>query len=73
MMALSAGGRRAATCRLLNPVHEMPVMPTAPVHQGWAAIQAIDSQTSWCSRAVYSSRMTPSESPVPRRSRRTQA
>ena len=43
MIALSAGGRRAATCRLLKPPQEPPVMPTAPSHQGWAAIQAMTS------------------------------
>ena len=34
MIALSAGGRRAATCRLLNPPQEIPIIPIAPVHQG---------------------------------------
>ena len=27
MIAFSSGGRRAATCRLLNPPQEMPIMP----------------------------------------------
>ena len=31
-------------------------MPTAPVHQGWAAIQAIASSASSCSWGMYSSR-----------------
>ena len=45
-IAFSAGGRRAATCRPLKPPHEMPIMPTAPVHQGCAASQAITSHAS---------------------------
>ena len=48
-------------------------MPTAPVHQGCAAIQAITSRQSSCSCGVYSSVQTPSESPVPRMSTRTPA
>ena len=43
MTAFSAGGRRAATCSPLKPPHEMPNMPTAPVHQGCAASHAITS------------------------------
>ena len=38
-IARSAGGRRAATCSALKPPQEMPIIPTAPVHQGCAAIQ----------------------------------
>ena len=34
MIAFKAGGRSAAICRLLKPLHEIPVMPTAPVHHG---------------------------------------
>ncbi len=72
-MAFSAGGRRAATCRLLNPPHEPPVMPTAPLHQGWAAIQAMVSTASSCSCTRYSSSSTPSLSPLPRWSMRIPA
>ena len=39
MIAFSAGGRRAATWRLLNPPHEMPIIPIEPVHHACAAIQ----------------------------------
>ena len=42
-MALSEGGRRAATCRLLKPPQEIPNMPVWPVHHGWAASQASTS------------------------------
>ena len=73
MTALSAGGRRAASWRLLKPPHEMPVMPTAPEHHGCAAIQAMTSSRSSCSCGWYSSSSTPSDSPLPRRSTRTQA
>ena len=38
MMALSAGGRRAAICSALKPPQDLPCMPTAPVHQGCFAI-----------------------------------
>ena len=55
MIAFSAGGRRAATWRLLKPLHEMPIIPTAPVHHGCAAIQAITSSASSCSWREYSS------------------
>ena len=44
MIAFSAGGRSAATCSALKPPQDMPVMPTAPLHQGCAASQAITSQ-----------------------------
>ena len=40
-MALSAGGRSAAICSPLKPPQELPMMPTLPVHHGWAAIQAM--------------------------------
>ncbi|SLI50057.1 Uncharacterised protein [Mycobacteroides abscessus subsp. abscessus] len=70
-IAFSAGGRRAATCRLLNPPQEMPIIPTLPSHQGWSASHAITSQASSCSVGRYSSVSTPSESPLPRRSTRT--
>src|SRR5215467_6046348 len=42
-MAFRAGGRRAATCSPLNPPQEIPIIPTAPLHQGCAASQAINS------------------------------
>ena len=48
-------------------------MPTEPVDQGCAAIQARVSQTSRCSSSVYSSRSTPSEDPLPRMSTRSEA
>ncbi len=73
MIAFSAGGRRAATCSPLKPPQLIPIMPTAPVHQGCAASQAITSSASSCSCLVYSSSMSPSESPLPRMSTRTQA
>ena len=73
MMALSAGGRRAATCKPLKPPQEMPIMPTLPEHQFWAASQAMTSTASSCSCLVYSSSITPSESPLPRMSTRIAA
>ncbi len=47
--AFSAGGRRAATCRPLNPPQEMPIIPTSPLHHSCAASQAITSSASSCS------------------------
>ena len=73
MIALSAGGRRAATWRLLKPPHEMPIMPTEPVHHGCAAIQAIDLEQSSCSCGWYSSSSTPVGLAEPRKSTRTHA
>ena len=73
MTAFSAAGRRAATCSPLNPPQEMPIIPTAPEHQGWAAIQAITASASESSVSEYSSSKKPSESPVPRMSTRTPA
>ena len=73
MIAFSAGGRSAATWSALKPPQEIPVMPTAPVHQGCAASQAITSTASSSSCCVYSSRINPSESPAPRMSTRTPA
>ena len=52
---LEAGGRRAATCSALKPPQDLPIMPTVPEHQGWAAIQAITSSASSCSCFRYSS------------------
>jgi hypothetical protein len=72
-MAFRAGGRSAATCSALKPPQEMPIMPTAPEHQGCAAIQAMASTASCSSCAVYSSVRMPSESPLPRMSVRMQA
>ena len=72
-MARSAGGRRAATWSALKPPQELPIIPTAPVHHGWAASQAMTSTASSCSMGRYSSVSTPSESPLPRWSTRTQA
>ena len=72
-MAFSAGGRRAATCSPLKPPHEIPIMPTAPLHQGWAASQAMISSASSCSCWAYSSDNRPSDSPLPRISTRTPA
>ena len=48
-------------------------MPTSPVHQGCAASQAMTSSASSCSIFSYSSRITPKESPAPRRSTRALA
>ena len=49
MTAFSAGGRRAATCRPLNPPQDLPIIPTSPLHHGWEAIQAMASTASSCS------------------------
>jgi hypothetical protein len=73
MMALSAGGSRAATWSELNPPQLIPIMPTRPLHQGWAAIQPITSQASASSWGEYSSSISPSLSPLPRMSTRRQA
>ena len=70
MIASSAGGRSAATWSALKPPQEIPVMPTVPLHQDCAASQAITSTASSSSTWVYSSRISPSESPVPRMSTR---
>jgi hypothetical protein len=72
-MAFNASGASAASCSELKPPQEMPNMPTAPLHQGWAASHSMTSTPSASSCAVYSSRMTPSESPEPRMSTRTEA
>src|SRR5713226_9571160 len=66
MTARTAGGRRAAICRTLNPPQDLPIRPTAPVHHGCAAIQAITAMPSASSCSVYSSASRPSDSPVPR-------
>ena len=41
-MPRSAGGLRDAACSAANPPQETPIIPTAPVHQGCSASQAID-------------------------------
>ena len=71
--AFSAGGRRAASCSPLNPPQEIPIIPTLPSHHGWRAIQAITASPSESSCSEYSSSKSPSESPVPATSTRTQA
>ncbi len=48
-------------------------MPTAPLHHGWLASQAITSSASSSSGWLYSSASTPSDSPLPRMSTRTAA
>ena len=73
MTAFSAGGRRDATWSALKPPHEIPNIPTAPVHQGCSASHAITSSASSISCGRYSSCRIPSESPLPRRSTRTPA
>jgi hypothetical protein len=40
-IALSLGGLRAATWRLLKPPQDMPIIPTLPEHQLWAASHSI--------------------------------
>ncbi len=65
MIAFSAGGCSAASCSALNPPQDMPCMPTAPLHQGCLASQAITSTASSCSCCRYSSSISPSLSPVP--------
>jgi hypothetical protein len=72
-MAFRAAGRRAAICKALKPPQEIPIIPTRPLHQGCAAIQAMTSWPSASSCALYSSAIKPSDSPLPRMSTRTQA
>ena len=60
------GGRWAATWRPLNPPQDLPIIPTAPLHHGWEAIQAMASTASSCSWTVYSSVSTPCGVPGPR-------
>ena len=69
-MALSAGGRRMATCSELNPDHDVPNIPTAPFDQPCVASQAMTCSMSSCSCTVYSSVAMPSDEPVPRMSSR---
>ena len=69
-IALSAGGRSIATWIELNPPHDVPYIPTFPVHQSCAASHVMTSQTSACSCGWYSSSAMPWDDPVPRRSSR---
>jgi len=71
-MAFNDSGASAATCSELKPLQDSPIMPTLPSHQGCAAIQPITSTASRHSCGVYSSNITPSLSPEPRMSTRTQ-
>ena len=48
-------------------------MPTVPLHQGCLASHSITALASANSLGVYSSSISPSESPLPRMSTRTQA
>lgn len=73
MIALSAAGWQAATCNALNPLHDLPIIPTAPLHQVCRLIQSITYTASSCSCYKYSSRNIPSDSPEPRISTRTAA
>ena len=73
MMALRAGGAKAATCSEFMPPQEMPRIPTEPLDQGCLASHATHSTPSCSSAGEYSSVMTPSESPVPRMSTRAKA
>jgi hypothetical protein len=50
----SWGGRRAATWIAVNPPYEIPHIPTAPLHHGWAASHSTASTPSRVSSAVYS-------------------
>ena len=43
----------------------MPIIPTAPLHQGCRAIQVMTSRASSCSCCRYSSCRIPSDSPEP--------
>ena len=73
MIAFSAGGRSHATCSELKPEYDVPYMPTAPVHHGCSASQAMTSHRSRCSCSGYSSVASPSDDPVPRTSTRATA
>ena len=63
--ALRAGGFFAAIWSPLKPPHEMPIIPTLPLHQGCFAIHAMTRVPSLISVSEYSSVMWPSLSPVP--------
>ena len=45
-MPRSAGGLRDAACSAAKPPHDTPIIPTAPVHHGCSASQAITASTS---------------------------
>ncbi len=65
---------RAATCRQLKPPQEMPIMPTEPFDQGWAAIQAISSQAlASSSGCIFAVDHAIGSRPEPRISTRTPA
>ena len=68
-IALSCGGRRAATCRPLKPPQDMPIMPALPGTRLLPSHSIISSASS-CSRLTYSSSTRPSESPMPAMSTR---
>jgi hypothetical protein len=72
-IAPSAGGRSIAIWIELKPEYDVPYIPTRPVDHSCAASQAIASARSACSCGGYSSSASPSEEPVPRRSRRATA
>ena len=69
-IALSAGGRSAATCSELKPEYDVPNIPTLPSHHSCSASQAITVQRSVRSTRGYSSVASPADEPVPRRSSR---
>ena len=73
MIARSASGRRAAIWSALKPPQDLPIIPTAPVHHGWAASHSMTATPSSSSCSWYSSRRTPSESPAPHTSTRAAA
>ena len=70
--AFNAGGALIAACMLAVPPHEVPNIPTLPLHQGCAAIQSITFRASASSSSEYMSGMRPSLSPDPRMSTRRQ-
>ncbi len=73
MMAFSAGGWSAATCSELNPLYEVPYMPTEPFDHSCSASHAMTISQSSHSRCVYSSGASPPDEPVPRTSARQTA
>ena len=72
-IARSARGGRIAACRLAVPPQDVPIIPTLPSHQDCAAIHSITARASSSSSGRYMSVISPSESPEPRMSTRTQA
>ena len=62
-----------AICSELNPLQEMPIMPTLPFDHGWCASQEMICRPSACSCSEYSRSVgTPSLVPKPRMSTRAQ-